>query len=234
MSRITFKKLVKRGVMMKIFVIGATGMAGSAIVEEAVTQNISVIANGRNADKLATLKAANNAIDVLVKDAFELTKEDFAGVDVIVDAFATAPTTAYLHVDLAAKLVAMFRDQNTPRLAFILGAGSLLVGNGTEQHLAVKDIEADETSLPWRAIPQNQLKELNFLKDVDNVDWVGISPSFNFIPGEKASSILIGKDNLLINEDGDATTSAGTMAFAMVSEILKPQHHQERFTVANG
>ncbi|MCT4396467.1 NAD(P)-dependent oxidoreductase [Periweissella beninensis] len=219
---------------MKIFVIGATGMAGSAIVKEAIAKNIDVVANGRNVDKLQALQNEHAAIEIVVKDALALTKADFKGVDVIVDAFATVPEKAYLHVDLATKLIAMFRAETAPRLAFILGAGSLIVGEGKNQYLAVKDIEADASTLAWRAIPQNQLKELNFLRDVDNVDWFGISPSLNFVPGEVATTILHGTDQLLVNTKRDATTTAGTMAVAMVSEILSPQHHQARFTVANG
>ena len=42
---------------MKLLVIGATGMAGQAIVEEAVKRGISVIANGRSESKLLELQS---------------------------------------------------------------------------------------------------------------------------------------------------------------------------------
>ena len=50
-----------------------------------------------------------------------------------------------------------------------------------------------------------------------------------------AGSLLDGADDhLLRNDAGESYTTAGTMAKAMVAEILHPAHHRERFTVANG
>ncbi|MFT8325291.1 NAD(P)-dependent oxidoreductase [Oenococcus sicerae] len=216
---------------MKIFVIGATGMAGSAIAKEAVSRGIEVLANGRSIDKLQALKQSNTSITILAKDAFALELDDFENADVIIDAFAAKPAEAYLQVDLASKLIALFRNNKSVRLAFILGAGSLLTGQ--DNHLAVQDIETDPTSKPWRAVPQNQLKELNFLKQVDNVDWFGVSPALSFVPGPRAAKILFGEDHLLFNENGQSETTAGTMAAVVVNEILNPKYHQKRFTAAN-
>ncbi|MET3721601.1 MULTISPECIES: hypothetical protein [unclassified Arthrobacter] len=36
----------------------------------------------------------------------------------------------------------------------------------------------------WISIPENQLKELEYLRAVDDVDRVGLSPSAVFAPGE--------------------------------------------------
>ncbi|WEV71441.1 NAD(P)H-binding protein [Lactobacillus sp. ESL0785] len=217
---------------MKIFVIGATGMAGSAFVKEANKHGLEIIANGRQTDKLAKLQAKVPNIQILAKDAFTLTKDDFTDCDVIVDAFSTAPSQAYRHTDLAAHLVALFRETTKPRLAFILGAGSLVTG--PDHHRVLHDIEQDDTTKPWRNTPKNQYFEYQFLQNVDNVNWFGISPANLFIPGEQAAKILTGKDELLYNDAGESITTAGTMAAALVAEILQPQHRQERFTVANG
>ncbi|WEV51838.1 NAD(P)H-binding protein [Lactobacillus sp. ESL0731] len=217
---------------MKVFVIGATGMAGSAFVKEAAKNNLEIIANGRSTDKLAKLKAEVPSIQTVAQDAFTLTKDDFGDCDVIVDAFSTAPAQAYRHTDLAAHLIRLFRETTSPRLAFILGAGSLITG--ADHHRVLQDIEQDESTKPWRNTPKNQYFEYQFLQNVDNVNWFGISPANLFVPGEKAAKILTGKDELLYNEQGESVTTAGTMATALVQEILTPKHHQERFTVANG
>lgn len=216
---------------MKVFVIGATGMAGSAFVKKAVEKNIEVIANGRSLEKLKQLKKKFPQIRILAKNSFDLQKNDFSDSDAILNAFATAPSEAYLQTDLAAKLVGLFRENKNVRLGFILGAGSLLTGN--DQHLALKDIEKDESTLAWRATPQNQYKELKFLRDVDNVDWFGVSPGLNFVPGKGATNILYGEDNLLFSNNGKSETTSETMAIALVKEFLLPQHHQKRFTVVN-
>ncbi|MBS9336373.1 NAD(P)-dependent oxidoreductase [Fructobacillus papyrifericola] len=217
---------------MNVFVIGATGMAGSAVVKEARKQGLEVIANGRNLDKLMALKGADQGIILLQKDAFQLTEKDFKQVDSIIDAFAIAPDQAYRQVDLAAKLVALLRNQET-RIGFILGAGSLYADD-SKTSLVYDAIKADDSSKPWRATPENQLYELDFLKNVQNVNWFGVSPAISFLPGEKSDKILYGTDVVLTNEAGKSETTAGTMAVAVVDELLKPAHQQSRFTVANG
>lgn len=213
-------------VKMKIGIIGATGKAGIDIYREAIMRGHEVTAIVR--DKIKANNLLGDKAAILEKDAFALTREDLGMFDVIVNAYAAEPSKAYKHIDLAAKLVSMFRETNTPRLFFILGAGSLRTG--VNQHLFVEDIRKMPGSESWVSIPENQLKELLFLREVDNVNWVGVSPSAIFEPGDK-KGVVLGKDELLIASDGSSQTTTGTMAVAILDEIEKPKYHQERFTV---
>ncbi|KAA8446685.1 NAD(P)H-binding protein [Weissella paramesenteroides] len=218
--------------MTKVGIIGATGMAGSATFKAAQNAGLDVTAIVRNADKAK--QNLGSDIQILETDAFNLTKSDLEQFDVVVDAFATAPEQAYLHTDLAAHLVAVLRETDSPRLIFILGAGSSFVGNGEQRHYAYDDIKADPNNAAWQSIPENQLYELNFLKDVKNVNWTGISPGQLFVPGELATKILYGKDDMLFDEQGRSQTTSETMAKAIIDEIITPAHKQERFIVTNG
>ncbi|USS87117.1 NAD(P)H-binding protein [Fructilactobacillus cliffordii] len=217
---------------MKIMIIGATGMTGKELVAAAIDNDLQVVANARNPQKLADLQTEFPGIEVLAKDAFALEPTDFNDVDVIIDAFATTPDQAYLHVDLATKLIAMFRNSEK-RLGFILGAGSLYTDQ-SQQRLAYDDIKDDKTTKPWRAIPENQLYELEFLRNVKNVSWFGVSPGFNYVPGKKADHIIEGTDYLLFNDKHVSETTAQTMADSVIQEVLHPKHRQTRFTVING
>lgn len=218
--------------MTKVGINGATGMAGSATFKAAQNAGLDVTAIVRNADKAK--QNLGSDIQILETDAFNLTKSDLEQFDVVVDAFATAPEQAYLHTDLAAHLVAVLRETDSPRLIFILGAGSSFVGNGEQRHYAYDDIKADPNNAAWQSIPENQLYELNFLKDVKNVNWTGISPGQLFVPGELATKILYGKDDMLFDEQGRSQTTSETMAKAIIDEIITPAHKQERFIVTNG
>ncbi|MGF7407612.1 NAD(P)-dependent oxidoreductase [Lactococcus lactis] len=218
--------------MTKILVIGATGMTGKAIVAEALSESLSVVANGRRAEKLEELRNEFSDIETLAKDAFELNKDDLKEIDIIIDAFSTLPETAYLHVDLAAHLVALLRHSDK-RIGFILGAGSLYT-DSSRTKLVYEDIVSDESTKPWRAIPENQLYELEFLRRVNNVNWFGVSPGVNFVPGEKSKNILTGDDILLVNNEQISETTAGTMAFKVIEEVKKNQYPKTRFTVSNG
>lgn len=218
--------------MTKVGIIGATGMAGSATFKAAQNAGLDVTAIVRNADKAK--QNLGSDIQILETDAFNLTKSDLEQFDVVVDAFATAPEQAYLHTDLAAHLVAVLRETDSPRLIFILGAGSSFVGNGEQRHYAYDDMKADPNNAAWQSIPENQLYELNFLKDVKNVNWTGISPGQLFVPGELATKILYGKDDMLFDEQGRSQTTSETMAKAIIDEIITPAHKQERFIITNG
>lgn len=218
--------------MTKVGIIGATGMAGSATFKAVTAAGLDVTAIVRNADKAK--ETLGSDIVVIEKDAFDLTKADLEQFDVIVNAFATAPQQAYLHTDLAAHLVAELRETDAPRVIFILGAGSTFVGTGDERHYAYDDIKADPANASWQAIPENQLYEFNFLKDVKNVNWVGMSPGQLFVPGKLADNILYGEDDMLFDKDGNSQTTGDTMAKAIVDEIITPSHKQSRFIVTNG
>lgn len=67
---------------MKIMIIGATGMAGSAITATALDRGHEVVAIGRSADKLAALPQ-NEHLTTRAIDAFALTTADLQAVDVV-------------------------------------------------------------------------------------------------------------------------------------------------------
>lgn len=213
---------------MKIGIIGATGKAGSKITQEALNRGHQVTVLVRNADKAKKMFA--DTVTVIEKNAFDLTKQDFAGLDVIVNAFSVpvGKHLAYRHIDLAAQLIQLFRETDSPRLVFILGGGSLQTKDG----LLVDQLQKMPNSEGWIDTPQSQLHELNFLRTVTNVNWVGVSPSANFVDGPKTAYVR-GSDELLFDENNKSEVSTGTMAAAILDELEKPSIHQARFTVRN-
>lgn len=212
---------------MKIAIIGATGMAGQAIYKEAADRGHEVVGIVRDEGRAKDILGSQ--AKVLAKNAFDLQKSDLSSFDVVVNAFSAPPQQAYLHVDLAAKLVALFRGTTSPRLFFILGAGSLL---DSKEQPFVETIKAVPGSDSWISIPINQYKELQFLRNVENVNWVGVSPSATFAAGEKHTPVL-GKDHLLTAADGESHTTSGTIAVAILNEIEKPSVFNDRFTVSD-
>lgn len=212
---------------MKLAIIGATGMAGTALYNESLSRGHEMTAIVRHKEKAVSL--FGDSVKVIDKDVFELTRKDLEEFDVIINAFATAPDKAYLHLDLAAKLVAMFRDTKSPRLFFILGAASLLDENDNIFLETLKHVPEAES---WISIPIEAYKTLNFLRSIENVNWVGVSPSANFVAGE-ATTPVIGKDHLLKSSSGESIVTSETMAIGILDEIENPQFIRTRFTVCN-
>lgn len=212
---------------MRLAIIGATGMAGTALYKEGVSRGHEVTAIVRNKDKAVSLLGRD--VKIVEKDVFDLSRSDIDSFDVVVNAFSTSPDKAYLHLDLAAKLIALFRETERPRLFFILGAGSLLDQEG---NLFLDTIKTAPNADSWISIPIEAYKTLHFLQSIENVNWVGVSPSAEFVPGEATVPVL-GKDHLLSSANGKSIVTSGTMAVAILDEIEKPQFIRTRFTVCN-
>lgn len=215
---------------MRIGIIGATGMAGSAIFAETKNRGESPVAIVRNSAKAAEVLGTD--AQVLSRDAFTLTGDDLRGFDAIVNAFATSPDLASQHIDLARHLVDTTRElgDDAPRLFFILGAGSLLAGE--DNHLHVEDIAKIPGSEAFINVPEQQKLELDYLRSVEDVNWVGLSPQDVFVAGP-ASTPQLADDELIFASDGKSHTTAGTYAVAALDELQKPAHTNTRFTVGD-
>ena len=50
-------------------------------------------------------------------------------------------------------------------------------------------------------------------------------------PGERTGKFRIGKDDLVVDVNGDSNISVEDYAVAMVDELEQKKHHKERFTI---
>lgn len=208
---------------MKIAVVCANGKAGKLIVKEAVN---------RGHDVTAVVRGENQPVaqHVLVRDLFDLTAEDLAGFDVVVDAFgAWAPETLSQHSTSLAHLADILSGTDT-RLLVVGGAGSLYVN--PEHTVQVKDgADFPEMFLP---LATAQGKALDELRERDDVRWTFVSPAADFqAEGERTGSYLLGGEELTLNEAGESVISYADYAIAMVDEAERGEdaHIKERISV---
>lgn len=96
----------------------------------------------------------------------------------------------------------------------------------------------DTGSLPEAWLPGvKSLGEfyLNYLTGVKDVDWIFLSRAANLgnlQKGTRTGKYRVGKDDMLVDAEGNSFISVEDYAVAMVDELEKPAHHYERFTVA--
>lgn len=149
----------------------------------------------------------------------------------LVNAFGTAPEEAEQHIEVTRNLIELARElgPNSPRLLFILGAGSLTSADGG---LFVEEIRRMPGAEHWISIPENQLRQLEYLRTVKDVEWVGVSPQATFLEGEATEPVL-GADEIILAADGESHTTTGTMAVALLDEIERRRHKNTRFTVSD-
>lgn len=208
---------------MKIAVVAANGKAGRLIVKEAVGRGMDVTAIMRGENKTEAGKA-------LVKDAMELTSEDLAGFDAVVDAAgAWTPETVSAITDVAMHLCDELSGTET-RLLVVGGAGSLYVD--PEHTKTVVDV----TPFPEEAMPvvNTHGKLLEQLRGRDDVRWTYVSPAGDFqADGERTGEYQLGGEELVLNAAGESAVSYADYAIAMVDELESGDHVRQRISVVS-
>ena len=206
--------------MKKIAVVAANGRAGKLIVKEAVERGMDVTAVVRGENQTVAEKA-------VVKDIMDLTAEDLAGFDAVVDAFgAWTPETLPQHSTTLAHLCDCVAGTDV-RLLVVGGAGSLYVN---PEHTACV---ADGPDFPdaFKPLAAAMAKALGELRERDDVKWTYISPAGDFqADGERTGSYILGGEELTLNEAGESVISYADYAIAMVDEIESGDHVQQRIS----
>ncbi len=206
---------------MKIAVVCANGKAGKLIVNEAVERGLDVTAVVRRENK-------TRAQHVITKDLFDLTSEDLAGFDVVIDAFgAWTEDTLPLHSTSLKHLCDVLSGTET-RLLVVGGAGSLYVN---PEHTACV---ADGPDFPdvFKPLAAAMAKALTELRERKDVKWTYISPAGDFqAEGERSGKYILGGEELTLSEKGESIISYADYAIAMVDEAVKGNHIQQRISV---
>ncbi|SFK78125.1 hypothetical protein SAMN03159341_101546 [Paenibacillus sp. 1_12] len=210
---------------MKIGIVGASGKAGSFIAKEAVDRGHQVTAIVRDASKIFV-----DSISILEKDVFELTSDDLKPFDVVVNAFGAPAGKEHLHVEAGNVLIEALKHAPNTRLIVVGGAGSLFV----DPEKTIQVFNTPEFPAQFLPTAKNQGENLTILQQTDSIQWTFISPSAFFSPeGKRTGSYQKGLDHLLVNSKGESYISYADYAIAVVDEIEKPQHANQRFTVVS-
>lgn len=206
---------------MKLAVVCANGKAGQKIVEEALGRGLDVTAVVRGENRSA-------ATQVVQKDLFDLTPQDLAGYDVVVDAFgAWTEDTLPLHGTSLQHLCDCLSGTGT-RLLVVGGAGSLYTN---PEHTAVL---SDGPGFPAEFLPlaQAQGKALEALRTRNDVQWTFLSPAADFQPeGARTGTYILAGEEFTCNAKGESVISYADYAIALVDEAVSGAHPQARISV---
>lgn len=208
---------------MKIAVICANGKVGQLITKEAIERSLDVTAIVRNENK----SIAKNAI---IKDLFDLTKDDIADFDVLVDACGGWTEDTIPNIPNAVKYLSKLVENTDKRLLVVGGAGSLFVNK--EHTLTVADgADFPDAFKPLAAAHDVALK---FLRKQDSVNWTYISPAGDFqADGKRTGKYILGGEELTLNSKGESVISYADYAIAMVDEIVNGNNIKKRISVVS-
>lgn len=206
---------------MKIAVVCANGKAGKLIVKEALDRNLDVTAIVRGENRTAAKK-------VLTKDLYDLTREDLAGYDVVIDAFGAWTEETLPQHSTSLKHLCDILSGTDVRLLVVGGAGSLYVN---PEHTA-QVMDGPDFPDVFKPLAKAQGKALDELRKREDVCWTFVSPAGDFqAEGERTGKYILGGEELALNERGESIISYADYAIAMVDEAVKGNHIRQRISV---
>jgi len=214
---------------MKIALVGATGFVGTPLLVELLSRGHQVTVLARNPAKLS----AQPGLTVVQADALDAAQvaQAVAGHDGVVSAYNpgwTEPRIHDLFLQGTAAIVAGTKNAGVKRFLMVGGAGSLFVAPG------VQLVDTPQFPAEYKQGALAAREALNQLKLETSLDWTFLSPPIILAPGVRTGQYRSGLDNPLPGAgEAPAGISVEDMAVAIVDELEKPRHLQQRFTVAN-
>jgi putative NADH-flavin reductase len=214
--------------MKKIILIGASGFVGSAILNEAISRDYKVTAVVRNPEKIA-IKNDNLTVVKADVSSAETVDELCKGFDTVISAYNPGWANPDIYNETLSVYAAILKGAKAAgvkRLLCVGGAGTLFCAPGLRV--------MDSGIIPDAFLPAvKSLGEfyLNVLSNEKEIDWVFFSPAGNIAPGKRTGEFRLGKDDLIVDKDGNSNISVEDYAVAMMDEVEKMAHHQERFTI---
>jgi len=201
---------------MKVALIGVSGRVGTRLLAELLRRGHEVTGIARDTSGVAVQP------HLLLKNGDATRPAQLAPLLAGHDAVISA--TKFATSDVAA-LIAALKQAAMHRLLVVGGAGSLQVAPG--QALI------DTPGFPAAYKPEAEAgrRFLDALRKEQQLDWSFLSPSAEFVPGERTGSFRLGGDRLLTDTDGRSWISMEDFAIALVDELETPRHSRQRFTI---
>ena len=206
---------------MKIAIVAANGRTAKKVIDEALSRGFDVTAFARG-------KNTTNAQSYVQKDLFELTAGDLKDFDAVVDAFgAWTNETFPLHTTSLMHLCDILSGTNT-RLLVVGGAGSLYVN---PEH-TMQVFNTPDFPDAFKPLASAMAAALEKLRERSDVKWTYISPAGDYqADGERTGKYILGGEELTLNDKGESIISYADYAIAMVDEIERGGHIQQRISV---
>lgn len=214
--------------MKNVTLIGASGFVGTAILNELLARGHRVTAVVRNPGKIGIRSPSLTVVQADVTDTSALVAA-CKGRDAVISAYNPGWTNPNIYEETLRNyplILEAVRQSGVRRLLCVGGAGTLFCAPG----LRVVDsgVIPDAIMGGVRSLGEFYL---NTLMNEKEIDWIFFSPAGTLEPGKRTGKFRLGKDDLIVDENGDSHISVEDYAVAMVDELEMPQHHHERFTI---
>ena len=210
---------------MKVFIFGASGMVGQALVKEALQRGHQVTAAARAISK-AALPAGVKVVPADAASESEV-REAVAGNDAVIAAISGRKSGHDTVAAIARNLLSVLPLAGVSRLLWVGGAGSLEVAPG----LQLVNTPNFPAAYKDEALGQGRALEV-FRASTSPLNWTFVSPAALLQPGERTGHYRTGGDQLLKDAAGNSQISVADFAAAMLDELERNAHPRQRMTAA--
>lgn len=214
--------------MKNVTLIGASGFVGTAILNELLARGHRVTAVVRNPGKIGIKSPSLTVVQADVTDTSALVAA-CKGRDAVISAYNPGWTNPNIYEETLRNyplILEAVRQSGVRRLLCVGGAGTLFCAPG----LRVVDSGVIPEAIMGGVRSLGEFY-LNTLMNEKEIDWIFFSPAGTLEPGKRTGKFRLGKDDLIVDENGNSHISVEDYAVAMVDELEMPQHHHERFTI---
>lgn len=214
--------------MKSVVLIGASGFVGTAILNELLSRGHKVTAVVRNPKKI---NVTNSNLEIVKTDVSDtnVMVEICKGKDAIISAYNPGWANPDIYEETLRNyplILDAAKRSGAKRLLCVGGAGTLFCAPG----LRVVDSGAIPDAIMGGVKSLGEFY-LNTLMNEKAIDWIFFSPAGTLEPGKRTGKFRLGKDDLIVDENGISHISVEDYAVAMVDELENPKHHYERFTI---
>jgi putative NADH-flavin reductase len=215
--------------MSRITVLGGTGYAGSAIVEQAAARGHDVTALSRGIPKAPSANVTYVQGDAT--DAATLSSV-IADADVVVATLAWrgASTSAFRDVN---RVIAGLADAAGARLYVVGGFSSLRPAPGADRF--VTDLNHVPAEIRDEVLAGSAIIIEDLPATPASLDWVFVSPALGFgahAPSESLGRYQLG-DDVAVEPETGGIISAADYALGLVDLIEKDDHHRAHVNLGN-
>jgi uncharacterized protein len=210
---------------MKILLIGASGIIGSRILNEAVNRGHTVTAVARHVEGLH----GSDRVHVVQADATDTQRLTAlaAGQDAIVSSMSPRGERgpeqylAGVHSVLAA-----VKANHTPYVLFVGGTSGLYNSNGQRIiDQLLETIPAEKLTEPLTGIKAREIIEKS------DVNWTFFCPDGTIEPGERTGKFRLGGTQAVVDWGTPSRISCEDYAVAAIDELEHPQHQRQVFNI---
>jgi uncharacterized protein len=211
---------------MNVIVFGASGNIGKQITRELASRGHGVTGVTRGGGEIEGFNGTvqpGNATDP--DDVANISR----GHDAIISAIGPrhgVDDGTTLFIDAALGLISGARLAKVQRVIVIGGAGSLEVAPG------VRLVDTPEFPEAWKQDALAQATSLEMYRGVDDLEWTYVSPAAIIESGDRSGHYRTGRDQLLVDEDGESRITYADFASAVVDELEQGTSIRRRMSVA--